>query len=46
MINTALNNDFELAYFNDVDNLLKEYLDNLEQMRENYAYKLDLSKIE
>lgn len=46
MINTALNNVFELAYFNDVDNLLKEYLANLEQMRELYAYKLELGKIE
>ncbi|ELB3233637.1 TolC family protein, partial [Campylobacter coli] len=46
MINTALNNVFELAYFNDADNLLKEYLANLEQMRELYAYKLELGKIE
>ncbi|WP_134162711.1 TolC family protein [Campylobacter coli] len=46
MINTALNNVFELAYFNDVDNLLKEYLANLEQMRELYAYKFELGKIE
>lgn len=46
MINTALNGIFELAYFNDVDNLLKEYLANLEQMRELYAYKFELGKIE
>ncbi|MCD4859597.1 TolC family protein, partial [Campylobacter coli] len=28
------------------DNLLKEYLANLEQMRELYAYKFELGKIE
>lgn len=46
IINTALNDVFELAYFNDVDVLLKEYLANLEQMRELYAYKFELGKIE
>lgn len=46
IINTALNDIFELTYFNDVDNLLKEYLANLEQMRELYVYKFELGKIE
>lgn len=46
MINTALNDVFELAYFNDVDKLLRAYLSNLEQMKELYSYKYKLGKIE
>ncbi len=46
MINTALNDVFELAYFNDVDKLLRAYLSNLEQMKELYSYKYELGKIE
>ncbi|WP_321151496.1 TolC family protein, partial [Campylobacter jejuni] len=46
MINTALNDVFELAYFNDVDKLLRAYLSNLEQMKELYNYKYKLGKIE
>ncbi|WP_321157171.1 TolC family protein, partial [Campylobacter jejuni] len=43
---TALNDVFELAYFNDVDKLLRAYLSNLEQMKELYNYKYKLGKIE
>ncbi|MFY4724608.1 TolC family protein [Campylobacter jejuni] len=46
MINTALNDIFELAYFNDVDKLLQDYLINLKQMKELYSYKYKLGKIE
>lgn len=46
LINTALNDVFELIYFNDVEKLLKNYLANLKQMSELYAYKLKLGKIE
>jgi len=46
IINSSLNNVFELAYFNDVEFLLKDYIANLEQMKELYTFKYDLGKIE
>ncbi|MBZ7964798.1 TolC family protein [Campylobacter sp. 2457A] len=46
MVNTALNDVFELAYFNDMQNLLEQYFQNLTQMKELYTYKYELGKIE
>ncbi|MBZ7929532.1 TolC family protein [Campylobacter molothri] len=46
MVNTALNDVFELAYFNDMQNLLEQYFQNLTQMKELYTYKYKLGKIE
>lgn len=46
MVNTALNDVFELAYFNDMKNLLEQYFQNLTQMKELYTYKYKLGKIE
>ena len=46
MINTALNSIFELAYFNDVEKLLKEYISNLEELNKLYSLKYTLGKIE
>lgn len=46
IVNTALDYVFELAYFNDVEKLLQEYIANLEQMDELYKLKYELGKIE
>lgn len=46
IINSTINNIFELAYFNDVAILLKEYILNLEQMKNLYSFKYELGKIE
>ncbi|WP_276882918.1 TolC family protein [Campylobacter cuniculorum] len=46
IINSSINGIFELAYFNDVENLLLSYKNNLEQMRELYQFKYELGKIE
>ncbi|KGI56555.1 TolC family protein [Campylobacter sp. MIT 97-5078] len=46
LINSSIDNIFDLAYFNDVESLLSEYLSNLEQMKEIYALKYELGKIE
>ncbi|MBK1972011.1 TolC family protein [Campylobacter sp. TTU-622] len=46
IINSTINNIFELAYFNDVSILLKEYILNLEQMKNLYNFKYELGKIE
>lgn len=46
IINSTINNIFELAYFNDVAILLKEYILNLEQMKNLYGFKYELGKIE
>lgn len=46
IINSSINGIFELAYFNDVENLLLSYKNNLEQMKELYQFKYELGKIE
>lgn len=46
IINSSINGIFELAYFNDVENLLRTYKDNLEQMKELYEFKYKLGKVE
>ncbi|KAA6224694.1 MULTISPECIES: TolC family protein [unclassified Campylobacter] len=46
ILNSAINGIFELAYFNDVDILLKDYVANLEQMRKLYVLKYELGKVE
>lgn len=46
IVNTALNDIFELAYFNDVEKLLQAYIANLEQMQSLYTFKYELGKIE
>ena len=46
IVNTALDYVFELAYFNDVEKLLQEYIANLEQIDELYKLKYELGKIE
>lgn len=45
-INLAINSIFELIYFNDVDRLLNNHLNNLEQMLEIYTTKFDYGKVE
>ncbi len=46
IVNSSINGIFELAYFNDVQNLLSSYVQNLEQMNELYKLKYTLGKIE
>lgn len=46
IVNNALNDIFELAYFNDVEKLLQAYIANLEQMQTLYTFKYELGKIE
>lgn len=46
LINSSIDNIFDLAYFNDVESLLSEHLNNLEQMKEIYTLKYELGKIE
>lgn len=46
IINSSVNGIFELAYFNDVQNLLQDYKNNLERMKELYEFKYELGKIE
>ncbi|NDJ26591.1 TolC family protein [Campylobacter sp. MIT 12-8780] len=46
LINSSIDNIFDLAYFNDVESLLSEHLSNLEQMKEIYTLKYELGKIE
>lgn len=45
-INTALDNIFDLAYFNDVEKLLKEHIANLEQSEAIFKLKFELGKVE
>ncbi|TQR34483.1 TolC family protein [Campylobacter sp. MIT 99-7217] len=45
-INSSIDYIFDLAYFNDVENLLKEYILNLEQSYEIYKLKYELGKVE
>ncbi len=44
VINSSIDNIFDLAYFNDVERLLKEYLANLEQIRDILMLKYELGK--
>ncbi len=46
VINTSLDNLFDLAYFNDVQKLLKQYIANLEQSEAIFKLKYELGKIE
>ena len=46
LINSTINNAFELVYFNDVEKLLEEYVSNLEESKRIYALKYELGKLE
>lgn len=46
IVNRALNYIFELAYFNDVDRLLREYEANLEELTKLYTLKYALGRAE
>lgn len=46
LINSTINNAFELIYFNDVEKLLKEYISNLEESKRIYTLKYQLGRVE
>lgn len=46
LINSTINNGFELIYFNDVEKLLKEYIQNLEESKRIYTLKYQLGRVE
>lgn len=46
IVNSSLDNIFDLAYFNDVNALLEENLLNLEEMKKLYELKFSLGKVE
>ena len=46
IINMSLDAVFNLAYFNDVDKLLKQYISNLEKMQKIYKLKYEFGRLE
>lgn len=46
LINSTINNAFELVYFNDVEKLLEEYIANLEESKRIYALKYQFGRVE
>lgn len=46
LINSTIDNVFELIYFNDVAKLLEEYIQNLEESHRIYALKYELGRVE
>ena len=46
LINSLINNAFELVYFNDVEKLLNEYIANLEESQKIYGLKYRYGRVE
>lgn len=46
LVNSTINNAFELLYFNDVEKLLKEYIKNLEESKNIYSLKYRYGRVE
>lgn len=46
LINSTINNAFELVYFNDVEKLLEEYISNLEESKRIYGLKYQFGRVE
>lgn len=46
LINSTINNAFELVYFNDVEKLLQEYISNLEESKRIYSLKYQFGRVE
>lgn len=46
LINSTINNAFELVYFNDVEKLLEEYISNLEESQRIYTLKYQFGRVE
>ena len=46
LVNSTINNAFELLYFNDVEKLLNEYIKNLEESKNIYSLKYRYGRVE